>query len=44
MEKKKYVTPELEELGDLVNLTKYSFVGASFDGAFPEDTPEIFGS
>lgn len=43
MGKKVYVAPELKELGNLKDLTKYSWVGENFDGAFPEG-PEFFGS
>lgn len=44
MLKKEYVTPELKELGNLKDFTKYNWTGENTDGALPEFGPEIFGS
>jgi hypothetical protein len=44
MQKKEYTTPEFEELGNLTCFTKNSWSGSNFDGALPEQAPEIFGS
>lgn len=44
MVKKEYQAPEIKELGDLSSMTLNSWSGDSMDGAFPEDTPEFYGS
>lgn len=44
MQKKEYTAPELKDLGNLKDLTKNSWIGDNFDGAYPEFGPEIFGS
>ena len=38
MQKKEYIAPELQELGNLMDFTKSGSAIGSWDGAYPSDT------
>ncbi len=42
MDKREYTRPELKELGSLEDVTLNSWDGMNFDGALPEEMPELF--
>ena len=41
---KEYITPKLIELGNLKDVTQWSWTGENSDGGFPDSFPEAFGS